>query len=210
VPTVCCLYPGVDGPSYYERMAAWTGPGEFVWHVLPYHQPYRLVEPPRPPYQSQCVDATCTTFLKLTTTAVADTDNLLAWDADGPSDCRGWKLVPSSSTTFTIPTTGLYEITANLAVETPYPPPGTMSVGYSVNGGAIQYQAHNFPDSVYTTVLSSPRTALFAFDVRNVALNAGDVVRIYCKPAGTGCTLKGLDLPLGDHTWSFCEIQPSP
>jgi hypothetical protein len=51
VPGVCCLYPGVPGPEYYELLVVWTpGPGEFVWHVLPYQQPYRLVEPPTPPY----------------------------------------------------------------------------------------------------------------------------------------------------------------
>jgi len=50
VPGVCCLYPGVPGKAYFDLMAVWGSPGKFVWHVLPYKQPYKIVAPPMPPF----------------------------------------------------------------------------------------------------------------------------------------------------------------
>jgi hypothetical protein len=50
IPTVCCLYPGVDGPGYFDLMKTRPHPGQFVWRVLPYKQPYVLVAPPTPPF----------------------------------------------------------------------------------------------------------------------------------------------------------------
>jgi hypothetical protein len=34
-------------------MITWGYPGKFVWQVLPYRQPYTIVQPPTPPY-GQC------------------------------------------------------------------------------------------------------------------------------------------------------------
>jgi hypothetical protein len=46
VPTVCCLYPAVPAEVYYELLLVWQSKGRFVWHQLPYKQPYKLVAPP--------------------------------------------------------------------------------------------------------------------------------------------------------------------
>jgi hypothetical protein len=40
----------VPGPQYYNEIKGYPGKGEFVWRILPYKQPYRVAQPPTPPY----------------------------------------------------------------------------------------------------------------------------------------------------------------
>lgn len=58
-PTVCCLYPNVNGPVYYLSMVSHLSKGGFVWWWLPYHQPYGIVQPPTPPYGVCGIVTTC-------------------------------------------------------------------------------------------------------------------------------------------------------
>jgi hypothetical protein len=42
---VCCLYPGTTAMDF-NALAAAASKGRFVWHVLPYRHPYRLIKSP--------------------------------------------------------------------------------------------------------------------------------------------------------------------
>lgn len=66
-PSVTCLYPAAPGLNFYDLLLVWRSQGRFVWHVLPYRQPYRLVNPPQLP----C--AGCATTVSVTTSGTPST-----------------------------------------------------------------------------------------------------------------------------------------
>lgn len=177
IPTVCCLYPKVDGPSYYAAMSAWPGPGKFVWWVLPYRQPYTLVQPPTPPWG--CTDDSCLLFLNGNQTLTAAADNAIEV---GSIDfqCNLW---PLNLPGFDIPATPPSPLSIGMQaiIESPYP--ATVDMGYSLNNGPITHQT--------VTLDANPDGSGSAnFQFFPVTTNPSDTIQLFLRPP-SNCTLRG-------------------
>jgi hypothetical protein len=178
LPSVCCLYPHVDGPSYYDSMIGWPGPGRFVWHVLPYHQPYTIVQPPTPPYGA-CPDGFCHLFLNGSQNLTANVANLLTF---GSIDfgCTNWNLnFPTTNLPAVAPSP--LSLTLGVTIENPFPP--TVDIGYSLDNGAITFQT-------LTLVANLDGSGTATGGWNNVQTATSDTIQFYVRPP-SGCTLRG-------------------
>jgi hypothetical protein len=182
VPSVCCKYKGSPGAQWYNLMREYQHKGKFVWHVIPYKHPYTIVQPPSPPWSSQCADGFCHLFLNGSQNLTANADNELIFGAVD-FGCTSWSL-PFPTPTVTIPVSDSngWSLTVGVTIEAPYP--ATVQVGYQKNNqGVINYQTTSL-------VPNLDGSGQGTVGWNNVSLNSGDSVDFWVKPPAA-CTLRG-------------------